>query len=160
MGFSTRELRNTLGCFATGVTVVTTAAEGYAPLGITVNSFASVSLNPPMVLWSLDRGSDTFPAFAAARYYTVNILTETQLDLSNQFARANNQYLDKLSCKTGDNGCPILPDTLAFIECEINSRLDGGDHIILLGRVLRFEKKEGKPLIFSMGNYAKITNGL
>ena len=158
MEFETRELRNTMGCFATGVTVITAAPDGYPPLGMTVNSFASVSLNPPLVLWSLDRGSDTFPAFEAANHYTINILTESQQDLSNRFAKSNNHHLDGLSCETGDNGCPIIPDTLAIIECEISDRLEGGDHIILIGRVLRFERKEEKPLLFALGEYARLAD--
>ncbi len=156
MEFDTRELRNTLGCFATGVTVITAAPDGYAALGMTVNSFASVSLDPPLVLWSLDRESDTFSAFEAATHYTVNILTEAQQDLSNRFAKSNNHHLGDLACEIGDNGCPIIPDTLAVIECEIRDRVAGGDHIILIGRVLRFEKKEGKPLLFALGGYAKM----
>ena len=156
MDFDTREFRNTLGCFATGVTVITASPEGYEPLGITVNSFASVSLDPPLVLWSLDRDSDTFEAFKSANYYTVNILSESQQELSNRFAQRYYHHLDGLSYGTGEVGCPILPQTLAVIECGVHQRINGGDHLILIGKVLRFERKEGKPLLFAMGSYSKL----
>lgn len=156
MGLDTGELRNTLGCFATGVAVITTVSEGYPPLGITINSFASVSLDPPLVLWSLDRESTTYAAFEAATHYTVNILTESQQALSNQFTKTEERQMKGLAYQTGKNGCPILPDVLAFIECEIEQRLEGGDHVILLGRVMRFERHEGYPLLFAQGQYAQV----
>ena len=156
MGLDTRELRNTLGCFATGVTVVTTVAEGHRPVGITVNSFTSVSLEPPLVLWSLDRDSTTYATFEEATHYTVNILKDSQQALSHRFTKTENRHLEGLACQTGENGCPILPNVLAFIECAIEQRLDGGDHIILLGRVLRFARFGGQPLLFAQGQYAQV----
>lgn len=157
MKFDTRELRDTLGCFATGVTIITTASEGHDPIGITANSFASVSLDPPLVLWSLARDSSSYGTFAVATHYTVNILSDSQLGLSNRFADPdNNRHLNGLSWQIGENGCPILADTLASIECEISSRIDGGDHVILLGQVLRFEQREGKPLLFAQGKYTNL----
>lgn len=157
MAADTRELRNTLGCFATGVAVVTTVAEGHRPVGITVNSFTSVSLDPPLVLWSLERDSTTFATFEAATHYTVNILTESQQDLSQRFSQTENRHMEGLACETGENGCAILPHVLAFLECAIDQRLDGGDHIILLGRVMRFARFAGQPLLFAQGKYAQVS---
>ena len=157
MKLDTRELRKTLGCFATGVTIVTTAPEGHDPIGITANSFASVSLEPPLVLWSLARHSSSYETFAIATHYTVNILRESQVALSVRFADPDNhRLLNGLSWRYGENGCPTIPGSLATLECEIRTRIDGGDHVILLGRVLRFEQGEGKPLLFAQGKYANL----
>ena len=157
MNFDRRELRHTLGCFATGVTIITTAPEGHDPIGITANSFTSVSLDPPLVLWSLARDSSSYHTFAIATHYTVNILCESQLALSVRFADPDNhRHLNGISWRNGENGCPILPSSLASIECEICERIDGGDHVILLGRVLRFEQRKGKPLLFTQGKYANL----
>lgn len=149
-----RRFRNALGCFATGVAVVTTQVEGYAPIGITINSFSSVSLDPPLILWCLDKKSDTLPVFGATRNFTVNVLREEDREISSRLARQGDHRLDGLRTCMGGNGCPSLDDALAHFECVIEARHDAGDHIIMLGRVLHFDYVEqGRPLLYHRGGY-------
>ncbi len=152
-----RELRNALGRFATGVCVVT-ASEGGERFGMTVNSFASLSLDPPLVLWSIGRESDCFARFAKIDHYNVNILREDQQELSARYARTGEHALHDGDWSTGSGGEPILRDVLASFECAIESRIDGGDHVILVGRVQHFSHAEsGNPLLFYAGSYAAIS---
>ncbi len=157
MSFDSRAFRTALGTFATGVTVITTRAPGFEPLGITVNSFASVSLDPPMVLFSLDRASHSFEAFAAADHYTVNVLSAEQQDLSRRFAKTGQHAIGDAPHVAGEGGCPILTGALANFECAIAARYDGGDHVIYLGRVLSLRvADEGQPLLYFRSRYADL----
>lgn len=155
-----RKFRNALGHFATGVAVITTQSDDKAPIGITVNSFSSVSLDPPLILWSLDQGSDTLSIFRAAERFTVNILREDHRDISNRLARQGQHGLEGLKTRQGKNGCPALEEALAHFECNVYARHEAGDHIIILGRVTHFEYSEdGRPLLYHRGGYQGLAAG-
>lgn len=156
LSFSDRALRDALGCFATGVIVVTAHPEGYNPIGLTVNSFASVSLEPPLVLWSLDRDSDTQGPFLVSDHFAINVLRADQQMISDRFSTRGNHDLHKGEFVTWETGAPILMETLAQFDCEVERRIDGGDHVIFLGRVLRIGAGDGEPLLFSQGQYRKL----
>jgi 4-hydroxyphenylacetate 3-hydroxylase, reductase component len=149
-----RAFRNALGEFATGVAAVTTKAAGSDPIGITVNSFSSVSLDPPLVLWCLDKKSDTLNVFENCSGFTINILNESQQDLSNRLARPGDHGLDGTATTTGSNGMPSIEGALASFECEVEARHDAGDHIIMIGRVLDFHHGDADtPLLYHRGSY-------
>ncbi len=155
-----RKFRNALGHFATGVAVITTQVGDKAPIGITVNSFSSVSLDPPLILWSLDRASDTLSIFSAAERFTVNILREDHRDVSNRLAQQGEHSLEGLAIRPGDNGCPALEEALAHFECDVYARYEAGDHIIILGQVTRFEySDDGRPLLYHRGGYQGLATG-
>ena len=153
--FDSREFRNALGRFATGVTVVTTATADGTPLGLTVSSFNSVSLDPPLVLWSLDRSSSTLEAFETASHFAVNVLGADQVALSNRFASRDEDKFADLECPAGAGGSPLIPGCVATFQCRTVHRYDGGDHVIFVGEVEAFERREGDVLIFHDGNYCR-----
>ncbi len=160
MTHDSRKFRNALGCFATGVAVITTQARGRAPIGITVNSFSSVSLDPPLILWSLDKKSDTLPVFSAIDAFTVNVLREDHREISTRLSRQGDHSLEQLVTRVGTNGLPAIEEALAHFECEVYARHDAGDHIILLGRVTHFEYSEdGRPLLYHRGGYQGLASG-
>jgi flavin reductase (DIM6/NTAB) family NADH-FMN oxidoreductase RutF len=147
-----RGFRKCLGQFGTGVTVVTTNAEG-VPVGVTANSFSSLSLDPPLVMWAIGRRSRSYPAFGAASRFAVNILSDSQVEISRRFAsEAENKFAD-VPWSPGACG-PILDGALALLECEREAVSDAGDHIILIGRVQRFKMYAGSPLLYVQGRYA------
>ncbi len=146
-----RDFRDALGRFATGVTVVTTRAE-FGPLGMTVNSFASVSLDPPLVLWSPSKSSRRFPAFAAAEHYAIHILSELQSGVARAFASRGHGF-EGIDWREGTAGTPLIADCAARFECRQTARHDGGDHEILVGEVLRAGIGDLPPLLFLGGAY-------
>ncbi|MBW8267994.1 flavin reductase family protein [Caldovatus aquaticus] len=152
-----RALRRALGRYATGVTVVTARAPGPAgaPVGVTANSFTSVSLEPPLLLWCLDLRSSTRPVFLAAGWFAVNVLAADQAALSVRFATPGGA--DKfagLGWAEGLGGSPLLPGCLARFECRTERAVEAGDHVVLIGRVLRAShREEGEPLLFLGGRY-------
>jgi flavin reductase (DIM6/NTAB) family NADH-FMN oxidoreductase RutF len=146
-----RDFRHALGRFATGVTLITTQTEG-GPVGFTANSFASVSLDPPLVLWSAARASARFPIFAAAKTYSIHILGEDDAALVARFIRGGAGF-DGLSTTKSAGGSPIIPQTLARFDCHQHATHDGGDHLIIVGRVTHFAMRDGAPLVFSQGTY-------
>lgn len=148
-----RALRNAFGRFTTGVTVVTTQAQG-RPVGITANSFSSVSLDPPLVIWGIGRQSARFDAFAGCRHFTIHVLAADQHDLSRRFARSGWDF-DDIDLSFNAEGAPLLDGALARFECETADRFTGGDHEMLLGRVLRMTAREGEPMVFSAGRYRR-----
>lgn len=152
-GFNSIEYRRALGCFATGVAVVTTVDKHGEKAGITVSSFNTVSLNPPLVLWSIARDSLSYEVFVAAEYFAVNVLASHQQSICDRFAASGLDKFDGLGCSEGMEGVPILPDFAASFECRTEHRYDGGDHQIIVGRVLRFEDRKTDPLIFYRGHY-------
>jgi 3-hydroxy-9,10-secoandrosta-1,3,5(10)-triene-9,17-dione monooxygenase reductase component len=153
-----RQLRNALGCYATGVAVITTRSATQEHIGVTVNSFASVSLQPPLILFSLARAANTLAVFRQARHFSVNILSHTQEKLSNTFARPSSASWAELQYTEGDNGCALFAGSLAQLECNKAQELDGGDHIILLGEVTRVHQHEAAdPLLFYRGRYGTYT---
>ncbi|MEQ9145037.1 MAG: flavin reductase family protein [Parvibaculaceae bacterium] len=157
MDLENRAFRNALGEFATGVAAVTTVGEDGQAIGLTVNSFSSVSLDPPLVLWCLDKGSDTLPAFSNCSGFTINILSAAQQSLSNKLATQGNHGLEGVSVSEGVNGCAKVDEALATFECEIAARHDAGDHIILVGKVVAFDRRDAQaPLIYHRGAYCAL----
>jgi flavin reductase (DIM6/NTAB) family NADH-FMN oxidoreductase RutF len=150
---SERRFRDALGLFATGVTVVT-AIGGRGPVGITANSFASLSLDPPLVLWAPARASRRFSAFAAARHYAIHVLGAEQFALGRHFAREGLDF-DLPGVALNAEGVPILTECLARFECRRRAVHDGGDHAIVVGEVLRAATRAGAPLVFSAGRYGR-----
>lgn len=149
------EFRSALGAFATGVTIITAANELHGDAGVTANSFNSVSLDPPMVLWSLARKSSSLAVFEAANHFAVHVLASDQEDLSNRFAKGTSaEKFAGLDFARGAGGAPLLADTAARFECRMAYRYDGGDHVIFVGEVEAFERNERPALLFHSGRYA------
>jgi len=159
MTFDSRAFRNALGCFATGITVVTTIAPDGAPIGVTVNSFSSVSLEPPLVQFCLGRAAMSFEAFTTAPSFAINILADDQADLSVRFSKRDLQERwEGVGVERWDSGVPILSGCLANLECDREHVYEGGDHVLILGRVRRLTSTaEGKPLLYFRGAYANLT---
>lgn len=151
-------LRDALGCYATGVAIVTTATAAGHPAGMTVNSFASVSLDPPLVLWSARRGVSPFDAFEQASHYAVHVLGEHQRALSGRFARPGGEAerFEGVAWAPGLAGLPLIEGTLARFQCRVVQRHAGGDHLILVAEVLDFERGTGAPLVFQGGGYRSL----
>jgi len=150
--------RTVLGHFATGVTIIT-AMDGDEPIGVSANSFTSVSLDPPLVLFCAAKASTTWPRIEAAGKFTVNILNEHQEDVCRVFATKGADRFSRIGWRTSANGQPILHDSLAYIDCEMQEQHDAGDHIIVVGRVqeLGVLSEEG-PLLFYRGGYGKFAS--
>ena len=153
--FDSRELRNVLGCFGTGVTVVTTLDEAGKKVGLTANSFSSVSLDPPIVLWSLSKQSKSLQAFMRCSRFVINVLSMEQLPLSNQFSKAAEDRFNGVSTATGLGGLPVIADCAANIECKVISSQEVGDHILFLGQIERYSYLKKDTLLFCNGSYAK-----
>lgn len=147
-----RMFRRCLGQFGTGVAIITTRC-GDNSAGVTVNSFASVSLDPPLVLWSVNRNSRSYPVFRDALGFVINILSDSQIELSGHFSSSSEDKFAGVPAGKGDFGIPTLDGVLAHIECTKESEFDGGDHIILVGRVTRTARFPGEPLLFVQGRY-------
>ncbi|KMW56482.1 Nitrilotriacetate monooxygenase component B [Candidatus Rhodobacter oscarellae] len=148
---TTREFRDALGRFATGVTVVTTDSE-IGPLGITANSFASVSLDPAMVLWSPAKSSRRYQAFASAKHFAIHIIGAEQREICEAFIRDGTAF-DGLDWSPNEHQTPLINGCLARFECAHLATHDGGDHGIIVARVDRVSWREGPPLVFSQGAY-------
>lgn len=146
-------LRNCFGKFATGITVITAMAPDGTKIGLTVNSFSSLSLDPPMVLWSLDKKSKSLDALKNATHFAVNVLASDQMDVSNNFARTSDEKFDDVEMIDGKCGLPLLGGTVAHLECKNIGTYEGGDHLIFIGEVECFETSEKKPLLYSNGQY-------
>lgn len=152
-----REFRNALGCFATGVTIVTTVDPGGEPVGLTVNSFNSVSLDPPLVLFSVGRHAYSLTVLLETEHFAVNVLRESQQALSDRFARAASDKWAGIDFRSGENGCPLLPGVLARLECHSRHAYMGGDHVIFVGEVERMTyDPDGVPLLYFRGGYRGI----
>jgi flavin reductase (DIM6/NTAB) family NADH-FMN oxidoreductase RutF len=147
----TRAFRDTLGCFATGVTIVTVQSE-HGPMGFTANSFSSLSMDPPLVLWSPAKSSQRFAHYANAQHYAIHVLAQDQADLIARFIRGGAGF-EGMSYHHNAEGVPLIPGTLARFECEQHATHEGGDHLIVVGRVLRCAMNEGAPLVFTQGKY-------
>lgn len=152
--FDALEYRKALGTFPTGVAVVTTVAPSGAFVGLTINSFSSLSLEPPLVLWSLQLASPSLGVFDRARHFAVNILAEGQVELSRRFAsQVPNKFTD-LEVHAGLEGLPLIAGCAARLECRAAARHNGGDHVLFIGQVERFEYDTRKrPLVFYAGRY-------
>jgi flavin reductase (DIM6/NTAB) family NADH-FMN oxidoreductase RutF len=146
-----RHLRNALGRFATGVTIITTRTAGGKREGLTANSFAAVSLDPPLISWSLKRLAPSFASFMTSRHFAVNVLSAGQRDLCRHFATPSHDKFADVEFEEGLHGAPIIPGCLATFECRTENTFAGGDHLIFIGRVDRATYRDGEPLIFSAG---------
>ncbi len=154
MSLDPKEFRFALGNFPTGVTIITSVTEGGELLGATANSFSSVSLNPPLVLFSLDRAAYSLDAYMKAGVFAVNVLSLDQQSLSNRFAKALDSKWDGITYETWETGAPILPGTVASFDCSVWNTYDGGDHVIFVGKVLQMSRDaDAEPLIFFRGQY-------
>ena len=148
-----RELRNVLGSFVTGVTIVTTTDADGRPYGLTANSFSSVSLEPPLILWSQSLISPSYPVFREAERFAVSILAEHQTDVSAKFAKPSTDKFSGVETVEGLAGIPLIKGASAYLECRKVSSFPGGDHAIFLGRVDRMERSARRPLVFGGGRY-------
>ncbi len=151
-----RAFRRSLGMFATGVTVVT-ARAGDALVGVTANSFTSVSLDPPLVLWSIDKASTSLPVFMAGTHFAVNVLAQGQMALSNHFAKTAPDKFDAVDWTPGAGGAPLIPGTAAVFECRRAVEHDAGDHILMVGHVERHARFDRDVLLFHGGKYKAAT---
>lgn len=152
--FSEREFRTALALFATGVTIVTARATDGSPVGLTANSFNSVSLAPPLVLWSLSRQAASLPVFSAGSHYAIHILGADQRALAERFAQRGADRFAGLALQEGAGGAPLIAGAIAIFECFNRSRYDEGDHVIFVGEVERCTHREGgMPLLFHGGRY-------
>jgi 3-hydroxy-9,10-secoandrosta-1,3,5(10)-triene-9,17-dione monooxygenase reductase component len=156
MGLDTRSLRNALGAFATGVTIVTTRRADGGDVGLTANSFSSVSLDPPMILWSLARTSSNIESFRAAGHFAVHILSADQDALSAQFASKTGDKFAGVEFHRGRDDIPLLRACAARFECRTAFQYEGGDHVIFVGEVLEFTHSEKPPLVFHGGRYGMV----
>lgn len=155
--FDLRELRRAFGQFATGVTVVTTRAEDGRRIGVTANSFTSLSLEPPLVLWCISKNAPSLPAFESANHFAVNVLCANQHYLSRQFATPADDKFAGVDVREGPGGVPLLIGSLAHYVCRSVRHIDAGDHVIVIGEVERFDTFEGEPLVFHSGSYRLAT---
>jgi flavin reductase (DIM6/NTAB) family NADH-FMN oxidoreductase RutF len=153
MPIEKNQLRQVMGHFATGVTIITTLTKAGQIHGLTANAFTSVSLEPPLLLISVDKKAESFPAFEESRVFTVNILADNQEALSRKFAVSGGNKFEGVAYRIGANGVPILDGALAYIECTLYAAFDGGDHSIYLGEIQQAEISEGRPLVFYRGGY-------
>jgi flavin reductase (DIM6/NTAB) family NADH-FMN oxidoreductase RutF len=152
--FSPSEFRNALGMFATGVTIVTARTVDGILMGLTANSFNSVSLSPPLVLWSLSRSAGSMAAFSKGSHYAINILSADQQNLAMQFATKQGDRFADVKFTTGAGGAPVITGSVATFECFNRSRYDEGDHVIFVGEVERCSYQSGaSPLLYHGGQF-------
>ncbi len=159
MTVTPREMRDAMGCFATGITVITARDAAGRHVGLTANSFNSVSLEPPLVLFSLDRRANCVDAFNLGLAFTVNVLGADQQAVSNHFAsKADDKFAEMdFAWQAGDNGCAMLDGAIASFECVTDAVHEGGDHVIVVGRVTHLNQVgDASPLLYFQGSYAGI----
>jgi len=154
--FTQQQFRNALGGFATGVTIITTLGKNGQKVGMTANSFNSVSLSPSLILWSIGKETNCFEDFMAAKAFAVHVLAEDQQELSNLFATTGVDRFAGLDCSEGQSGTPILPHYSVCFQCKMGMQYEGGDHIIMTGEVTEFTDNELQPLLFYRGKYHSI----
>jgi len=154
-----RDFRNALGTYATGVTIITAADGEGKPHGLTCNSFASVSLNPPLVLWSLVIYSRNMRVFQNASHFAVNVLGSSQHALADKFAQPSSRKFEGADWKPGLGGAPLLAGSVANFECRTVDRYYGGDHVIFLGAVEAYSYNRDEALLFSRGKYGRFVGG-
>jgi len=152
--FDPKDFRRALGMFATGVTIVTTCSDDGTQVGVTANSFNSVSLDPPMVLWSLANNARSLPVFSTSQDWNVHILSNAQEALSNRFARSGEDKFAGLSLEKSISKAPLLPGCSARFQCRTAFQYEGGDHTIFVGEVLQYDSSSLPPLLYVKGGYA------
>jgi flavin reductase (DIM6/NTAB) family NADH-FMN oxidoreductase RutF len=150
-----RDFRNALGTFGTGVTIVTATTADGKPYGVTCNSFASVSLNPPLVLWSLGMFSQGLSVFQNASHFAVNVLDVSQQALALKFAKSADDKFDGVEWTPGLGNAPLIAGTVAQFQCRAVNRYYGGDHIIFLGAVEAYRYNGQEPLMFALGGFGR-----
>lgn len=156
---ATRELRQTLGQYPTGVAIVTCYAEATQPVGLTINSFSSILLAPPLVAWCIDRSARSYTAFASAGGFTVSVLTREQEALANRFARRGNDKFRGIDCDPIHSPLgPVIPRAAAWLHCRVYQRITLGDHTMLVGEVLQHRRNPQPPLVFAAGMYQQLSN--
>ena len=154
--FDPQAFRSALGSFVTGVTIVTTRDADGRPVGLTANSFNSVSLDPPMVLWSLSLHSGSLPVFREAQSWAVHVLAADQQAMSDRFAQPGNDKFAGIDVFDGPEGAPMLAGYAARFGCRARFEYEGGDHAIFLGEVVEFERRDAEPLIYHSGRYGRL----
>jgi len=154
-----RSLRDAFGQFATGVTVVTTRGNSGEPIGLTANSFASVSLDPPLVSWCVDKSSTRYSEFVNAKHFSISVLAATQQEASNLFAMRSwdESVFDDIKWYEGINKVPQISGVSARFHCETAHLYEGGDHTIIVGAVLEYECEADEPLVFFQGDYRTLS---
>jgi len=159
MSFDLRTFRETLGLFVTGVTVITTRDAAGAPVGITANSFNSVSLDPPLILWSVGQNALSLKAFSEADAFAVHILRDDQAELSQRFAKSGTDKFSGLKIESGLRDVPLLPDCAARLECCPYAKHEAGDHILFIAEVQRLASDpDAMPLVYHGGRYAELAD--
>jgi flavin reductase (DIM6/NTAB) family NADH-FMN oxidoreductase RutF len=152
-----RDFRNALGTYGTGVTIITAADVNGKPYGLTCNSFSSVSLNPPLVLWSLSIYSASMNVFQNASHFVVNVLGASQQVLASKFARSSEDKFRGVNWTPGLGGAPLLADCVAAFQCRSANRYYGGDHVIFLGAVEAYAYDQREPLLFAGGKFGRFS---
>lgn len=150
------DYRSVLGRFPTGVTIMTARGLNGVPVGVTANSFNTVSLDPPLILWSLALRAPSLAVFRGQDRFAVNLLACDQRELALRFARPSEDKFAGLALRDGLGGAPLIEDAMAHIECQVEHRYPGGDHEIIVGRILRMDGFERDPLVFHRGTFCEI----
>lgn len=156
MSIDSLELRRVMGHFATGVTVITTRDKDGAPHGLTANAFMSLSLNPPLVIVSVDKTAQCYDCFEPDNCFTVNFLSEDQEEISRRFATKGIDKFDGMEWREGSNGAAILDGVIGSVECKITDCHDGGDHTIVVGAIVNVTAAGDRPLLFFKGKYQRL----
>jgi flavin reductase (DIM6/NTAB) family NADH-FMN oxidoreductase RutF len=156
MALDPRELRNVMGHFATGVTVITTKDRSGKPFGLTANAFSSLSLTPPLVLICVDKTVDCYPCFEESKVFAVNFLSEDQEHLSRRFATKGIEKFEGITSHPGVCGAPLLDGAMGHIECAIVNAYEGGDHTIYVGEIQAAAASGDRPLLFFKGKYYRL----
>ncbi|HTM07710.1 MAG TPA: flavin reductase family protein [Verrucomicrobiae bacterium] len=151
-----KELRRIMGHFATGVTIVTTKDAAETPFGLTANSFASLSLDPPLVLVCVDKAAQCYSCFVGSGHFAVNVLAEHQEEVSRRFATKGVSKFDGIAWRASAHGLALIEGAIGHIECKIVYSYEGGDHTIYVGEVLHAAGQEGRPLLFYKGKYHRL----
>ena len=157
MSVSAKEFRSVMSLYPSGVCVVSTQIETQPPFGLTVNSFTSLSLEPALVMWNLQKSSDTYKTWHDAEYFAVNMLRADQDHLAKRFAIRGHHGFEKGELARGETGCPLLADCHASLECVVHARYEEGDHVILMGEVLNvIADSDAAPLTYCQGTYGTL----
>lgn len=151
-----RQLRNAFGQYPTGVTVITAAAQDGRKIGLTANSFASLSLDPPLVLWSIGKTSPSCADFVGAGYFAINVLAEDQIELSRRFSRPSPDKYAGVACRESFGGTMVLDGCNSHFVCRNIAQYEGGDHLIFIGQIEHFEANGRAPLVFHLGQYGAV----
>ena len=153
---SDKAFRNALGKFATGVCLISVNDERSCALALTANSFSSVSLDPPLVLWSIQNNSECFREYTDCLYFGISVLSSSQEHLSNRYAQKGCHGIDQSDFMTDPTGTPLLRNALAQFSCKRHKVIDGGDHQIVIGEVIGYATEDRDPLLFHAGSYDRL----